>query len=155
VRLAALDTPYKVAAYNDGVEKLRSRGWIMVRFFRSLWHILLQRCPQCRVGPIYRRGLDMNDACPHCGEVFSREDGYFVGSMYISYALASLIMGLITLAGSFIWTEVDLSWIVLGAIFVFAPFAPAVTRYSRIIWMYADRWIWPTEVESPTAVSRR
>ncbi|MBX9678010.1 MAG: hypothetical protein K2X38_04540 [Gemmataceae bacterium] len=127
----------------------------MLRFFRSIRDILLQRCPQCRIGPIYRRGMDMHDACPQCGEVFAREVGYFVGSMYVSYALASVLMGLLTLAGSFIWPEVDLSWIVLGAIVLFAPFAPAVARYSRIIWIYADRWIWPTDAEKATGAPRR
>lgn len=126
----------------------------MFRFFRAIWDILRQRCPRCRTGPIYRRGMDMHDVCPHCGEIFAREDGYFVGSMYISYAIASLLMGLLTLAGSFIWPETDLGWIVLGAIGLFAPFAPAVTRYARILWMYADRWIWPSSTQDTPPAGR-
>ncbi len=30
----------------------------------------------------------MNDACPGCHTPFEREPGYFVGAMYISYAMA-------------------------------------------------------------------
>jgi len=30
----------------------------------------------------------MNEHCPHCGLRFEREQGYFLGAMYISYGLA-------------------------------------------------------------------
>src|SRR5438128_9502553 len=55
--------------------------------------ILRQRCPRCREGAIYRgslfRGwLSMYERCPVCNLKFEREQGYFVGAMYVSYMLA-------------------------------------------------------------------
>ena len=44
------------------------------------------RCPRCSVGPLYRRPFSMNDYCLHCGLKFEREQGYFVGAIYINYA---------------------------------------------------------------------
>src|SRR6185295_15533099 len=50
--------------------------------------VLRQRCPRCLEGRVFRGMLAMNDACPECGLVFEREPGYFVGAMYVSYAMA-------------------------------------------------------------------
>lgn len=46
-------------------------------------------CPRRRRGPIYRSSLwraflNMHEQCPHCALKFEREQGYFVGAMYIS-----------------------------------------------------------------------
>jgi hypothetical protein len=27
---------------------------------------------------------------------------------------------------------------------LFIPFVPMVTRYSRVMWIYFDRWAWPS-----------
>ncbi len=113
---------------------------------RQMWSGLLrQRCPTCLRGPIYKSGLDMNAQCPECGLVFEREPGYFVGSMYISYALSSVFMIALAGTGYLLFPRVDLAWIMLGAIVLFLPFAVMTTRYSRVIWIYLDRWVWPTE----------
>ena len=44
------------------------------------------KCPRCSVGPLYRRPFSMNSYCFHCGLKFEREQGYFVGAIYINYA---------------------------------------------------------------------
>jgi hypothetical protein len=53
--------------------------------------ILQQLCPRCRAGKIFRKSVwlfpGMYERCPVCGLKFEREDGYFLGAMYISYAL--------------------------------------------------------------------
>src|SRR2546422_5139223 len=62
--------------------------------------ILHQKCPRCHSGAIFRssifRGLvKMNERCPVCDLKFEREEGYFLGAMYISYGLALIfIIGL-------------------------------------------------------------
>ena len=35
---------------------------------------------------MYRRPFSMNSYCFHCGLKFEREQGYFVGAIYINYA---------------------------------------------------------------------
>lgn len=109
--------------------------------------MLQQRCPQCLEARIYKKGLDMNQVCPACGLKFEREPGYFVGAMYISYGMASVMMLLFTGLGWLLFPKTDLAWIMLGAIVLFLPLAPMFARYSRVIWIYFDRWVWPPRRE--------
>ena len=45
------------------------------------------RCPRCGVGLALSasRSRCMSN-CPNCGLKFEREQGYFIGAMYINYA---------------------------------------------------------------------
>jgi len=107
--------------------------------------MLRQRCPRCLNGPIYRGWIDMHERCPVCELVFEREPGYFVGALYISYGMATIVMGLFMLFLHLLLPAWDLGWVALLAIASFIPLAPMVSRYARVIWMYFDRWAWPEE----------
>lgn len=109
--------------------------------------MLRQRCPRCLEGRIYKQGLDMNASCPTCGLTFEREPGYFIGAMYISYASASFVMLLFTGIGWLLFPNVELAWLMLGAIVLFLPLAPMFARYARVLWIYFDRWVWPPKRE--------
>src|SRR5262245_20482927 len=104
-----------------------------------LGSILRMRCPQCHEGRVFRSLVTMHDSCPSCGCVFEREPGYFVGAMYVSYALAVplylLLAGILRLVLRG-WS--DLAVLAL-ALPLFVPFAPLLFRYSRVIWMHVDR----------------
>src|SRR5579863_9376674 len=59
----------------------------------TLSALLRQVCPRCRAARIFRRSIftgfpRMWGCCPNCGLKFEREQGYFLGAMYISYGLA-------------------------------------------------------------------
>ena len=97
--------------------------------------------PSFRVEDVRRIAVD------HGAErlVFEREEGYFLGAMYISYALSCLFLGLGMLAAYLIWPELDLGWAVLIAAVAYLPFVPAVFRSSRVLWIYLDRWLWPDD----------
>src|SRR5205823_3083100 len=107
--------------------------------------ILHRRCPRCLQGPIYQSGMKMNVRCPVCDLLMEREQGYFMGAMYISYALASAFLGVTALAIHLLLPELDLGLVILIAALVFLPFVPAFTRYSRVIWIHFDRWAWPDQ----------
>ena len=70
------------------------------RLWEGLRAILRQRCPRCRRGRMFRGRLTMNDPCPVCGLVFQREEGYFLGAMYVSYALSAATLGASALAAA-------------------------------------------------------
>lgn len=100
--------------------------------------ILRQRCPRCREGRVFQGLMRMRDRCATCGHRFEREPGYFVGAMYVSYALA-----LPLLAGLYLgverlrprWNEIAIT----GAALVLAlPLVPLIFRISRLIWMHLD-----------------
>jgi uncharacterized protein (DUF983 family) len=109
----------------------------------AIWHL---RCPRCLRGRVFPKGwrqLDMYYACPECGVIFGRENGYFTGAMIVSYLLAVPLVGLLTL-GILVVTGWRFDLVVLGAALYFLPFVPAVFRYSRVIWMHFDRVVDPT-----------
>jgi len=79
----------------------------------------------------------MYERCPVCDLQFEREEGYFLGAMYISYGLALLvILGI----GLILWstTAWSIQKITLWAIVLFLPLAPALTLFSRVLWLYLD-----------------
>jgi uncharacterized protein (DUF983 family) len=109
--------------------------------------IFRQMCPRCRSARIFRKSIftgfpRMQELCPNCGLKFEREQGYFLGAMYISYGLALMT---ITALGLLLWasTSWSLQKITLWAILLFLPLAPSLTLFSRVLWIYLDRAIDP------------
>jgi uncharacterized protein (DUF983 family) len=108
--------------------------------------VLRQLCPRCRSGKIFQksilRGLPkLEERCRVCGLKFEREEGYFLGAMYISYALALITITLLT---SLVWAWDhrlfrDIAW----AVILFVPLAPVLTMFSRVLWIYLDQAIDP------------
>ena len=52
-----------------------------------LLRALRLRCPRCGSRQVYARPFRMQTTCPTCALPFRREHGYFVGAIYINYAL--------------------------------------------------------------------
>jgi uncharacterized protein (DUF983 family) len=109
--------------------------------------ILHQRCPRCRTGSIFHysifRGFPrMHDRCPACDLKFEREEGYFLGAMYISYAFA---IGIIVVFAVLLWAITSWSFTKdsIWAIVLFLPLAPAITLLARVLWIYFDQAIDP------------
>ena len=108
--------------------------------------ILQQRCPRCRAGNIFRRSVwlfpGMYERCPECGLKFEREDGYFLGAMYISYALG---IGAIAVLAALVWAVLKwpLTKSVVAGIVLFLPLAPVLTWMARVLWIYMDQGIDP------------
>jgi hypothetical protein len=89
----------------------------------------------------------MRRACPVCGLKFEREPGYFLGSMYISYALAVLVIGLLMFLWALLFPTLSYLTIFFIAAVAFLPFVPFIFRYSRVIWMHFDRMIDPEPID--------
>jgi hypothetical protein len=86
----------------------------------------------------------MNEVCPVCGLQFGREPGYFLGAMYISYPLSVVVLGIWMLVIHLVWPELRLEFLTLLALLLYLSSVPAVFRYSRVLWMYFDRWASPS-----------
>lgn len=115
---------------------------------RRIRAILLQRCPRCLEGKVFRGRFEMNDPCPVCGLTFEREPGYFFGAMYVSYLLAVVFLTTFYFIGEMLLPEWNSLVIALLAVIPYLPLMPAVFRYSRTIWMHFDRWASPTELST-------
>jgi uncharacterized protein (DUF983 family) len=105
--------------------------------------MLLHRCPRCRVGKIFHHSIflglpKMNESCPVCHLLYEREPGYFLGAMYISYALAVPVVALIA---GLLWKFSGLSFgkLILWTAVLFLPFVPSITLLARVLWIYLDQ----------------
>ena len=84
----------------------------------------------------------MHDHCPVCDLRFDREPGYFLGAMYVSYALA---LGIVALIAGLLWRLTGW-WITkdtIWAVVLFLPLAPTITLFARVLWIYLDQTIDP------------
>jgi uncharacterized protein (DUF983 family) len=113
-----------------------------------LWAILRLRCPRCLKGKVFRGTFEMNDPCPVCGLVFQREEGYFLGSMYVSYLLSTLILVPSFVLGYLLLDDWNPHLVLLLVFLPFLGLVPVVFWYSRVIWMHFDRWVSPSDVSA-------
>jgi hypothetical protein len=82
----------------------------------------------------------MYSACPACGLIFGRENGYFTGAMIVSYILAVPLLSLLCWL-AWLVTGWPVEWVILVGGLYFLPFAPAIFRSSRVIWIHFDRLV--------------
>jgi len=114
----------------------------------SAWAgIIHHLCPRCRTGSIFATSIfrifpRMHGRCPACGLKFEREQGYFLGAMYFSYAIGTVAISLLALL---VWAFLswDLPACVATGFLLFLPAAPVVTFFSRVLWIYLDQAIDP------------
>jgi len=113
----------------------------------TLASILQQRCPRCRIGRIFQSSIfrgfpKMCERCSICDLKFEREPGYFLGAMYLSFALGVLVMAPIA---ALLWflTGWWITKVILCAAILFLPFAPTITLFARVLWIYFDQRIDP------------
>ena len=84
----------------------------------------------------------MHERCPVCGLKFEREPGYFIGAMYMSYALTLPSMALVFLViRSLVRWPFDVT--VLATFLAYLPAVPFVMRMARVLWIYFDRRVDP------------
>ena len=86
--------------------------------------------------------LFIHDACGSCGLRFLRESGYYLGAMYVSYALGVLtVLPVATYLGAI---ERWSLWVVFPIMFAQTFLSMLLfLRYSRTIWLYLDQAIDP------------
>ncbi len=130
---------------NSGYENGRSSAKMASkRILRVLGRGLLLKCPGCGKTPLFYGFFSMRSECSHCSLKFEREQGYFVGAIYINYAVTIAI----AMAGFFLldyFTNLPLPW-QMGLWIAFAILFPLLFfRYSRGLWLAIDCLFNPPE----------
>ena len=97
------------------------------------------RCPLCGQGRLFRSGLIMHDACPHCGVKFEREPGFFLGSIYINYGLTALIAIVAVFVLRFRY-NIPQNPLLIGAMVFTLLFPLLVFPWARSLWLGFDQW---------------
>jgi uncharacterized protein (DUF983 family) len=105
-------------------------GVVLVRALRLC-------CPRCGRARLFDSWFRMRDPCPACGLRYEREQGYFVGSIYVNYALTTAVtlgsvLGLDVAVGLSLPQQLALG-ITLGALVPLVFF-----RYARSLWLAID-----------------
>src|SRR5919199_6898260 len=101
-------------------------------------------CPRCGRAGMFQGLFQMHSTCPVCQLKFEREQGYFLGAIYINYAATVLCM----LAGFFALdyfvhpalTYQIVLWSGFGVVFPIFFY-----RYSKSFWLALDYLFSPVE----------
>lgn len=104
--------------------------------------ILKMKCPKCHEGDLFcnkniykfKGFLDMPNYCPKCNQSFRIESGFYLGAMYVSYALTialnvSVFVALMTF-DAFTLTNFFTTAGILSLVCM-----PYIVKISRSIWI--------------------
>jgi len=120
----------------------------VARAVRLLVRGLCLCCPRCGARSLFRTWFTMHEQCFACQLRFEREQGYFLGAMYINYGV-TVVLGLI---GSFAlewWTTVSLAQQLLLWVGFCGVFPVVFFRHSRGLWLGFDYIFDPVVDEEP------
>ena len=105
------------------------------------------KCPNCGLGPLYVSLFRMRRECDYCDLVFEREQGYFIGAIYINIIATESTLFLTLLIYGLITGTVDQR--ILTILFVLAVIIPLLFfRHSRSLWLSIDHILNPEKQKS-------
>jgi uncharacterized protein (DUF983 family) len=110
---------------------------------RRAFHL---RCPVCGQGAMFRGWLTMNKRCPHCGLWFERDSGYFLGSIYVNYAVTTILAVLFYFL-PMLWIRRPPGWILVPIVAFCVVFPLFFFRYARCLWLSLDHYMSPLDVQ--------
>jgi uncharacterized protein (DUF983 family) len=105
------------------------------------------RCPRCGRGEIFSGWFAMRETCDACGLRYEREQGYFIGAIYLNYAVTAVVC----LVGAWpIAMWLDLSpWGEVAVASIFIALVPLLFfRYSKSLWLGIDHFVTTTDEAS-------
>ena len=100
------------------------------------------RCPACGRGALYQSAFKMYEHCPSCGLTYGREQGYFVGAIYINVMATEALILLVYLVSIFAgFINNNMIYILMIAMAVMLPLI--FFRFSRGLWLSIDHIVSP------------
>ena len=115
----------------------RAGPFAVARVRRILRRALGMRCPRCGRSPLWARYFRMHERCAACGLRYEREQGYFVGAIYINYAVTVAVAAGAVLAADALVGLTLAEQLALGV--TLAALVPLVFfRYARSLWLSLD-----------------
>jgi uncharacterized protein (DUF983 family) len=92
------------------------------------------KCPRCRAGKLFSGFFRMRPLCSLCGLKFEREQGFFVGAIYVNYAVTVLTalpgFFLLDYYAGFSLRQQLILWGAFATVFPIVFF-----RHSRSLWL--------------------
>lgn len=105
-------------------------GALLVRALRL-------RCPACGRGRLFDGWFAMLAHCPVCDFRYEREQGYFVGAIYVNFALTVLV-GLVPVVAADIAWGLTLAQQLAIALPLMVIVPVVGFRWSRSLWLMVD-----------------
>jgi uncharacterized protein (DUF983 family) len=111
---------------------------------QMLGHGTRLRCPRCGAGRLFEKPFKMYEHCTYCDLKFEREQGYFIGAIYINYAatVAIAVPGFFLL-DAFTGINIDQQltlWVPFAVIFPLLFF-----HHARSLWLVMDHYFNPAQ----------
>lgn len=108
--------------------------------YRLLWRALRLRCPNCGSGGLFRRWVQMREACPRCALLLDRgERDYFIGAYTINFIgaeVAIVVVAAVVLLAT--WPAVPWGAIQWGLVALMIPFPVFTYPFSKTLWLAVD-----------------
>lgn len=116
------------------------------------------RCPLCGSRGIFTPSrLELREGCRTCGLHFEREDGYWIGAVYVVMALVLAVFVLVT-AGSIavFWPDVPWTGVTIAAIIANGVVAVGAHGWAKSMWLGVSWAFAPADVaEQADILTRR
>ncbi len=100
------------------------------------------KCPRCHEGdyfagtnPYSLSGLKMLDECSCCHFKYDMEPGFYLGAMYISYAMGVAFTLPSVVALLLMLPDYPIHYYLIFSLLELSALMPLMYRYSRIIWI--------------------
>jgi uncharacterized protein (DUF983 family) len=108
----------------DGARRVLARG-------------LRLRCPRCGGESLYAGPFRMHERCAACGLRYEREQGYFVGAIYVNYIVTvAVAAGSVLALDSAIGLTLTQQLVLGVALCALVPLV--FFRYARSLWLCVD-----------------
>ena len=109
------------------------------------------KCPACGRGALYKSAFKMWEQCPACGLVYGREQGYFVGAIYLNVMATEALILLVYLVSVF--TGMISDRVIFPLLIGMAITLPLIFfRFSRSLWLSIDHIVSPHPHQPKTSL---
>lgn len=100
------------------------------------------KCPACGICPLFKSFFGTHERCQCCGLIFLREQGYFIGAIYVNIMLTEGLIAIAFLICLLVLSASDSA--VYVVLFTLAATLPVLfNRHARSIWLSFDYLVDP------------
>jgi len=105
--------------------------------------VLLQKCPRCRQGDMFKypaydlkKFNILHEKCSECGQKFDLEPGFYTGAMYVSYAFQVALV--VSVMVAFYVLKPDASILIKSIVLIVLAVGllPVVLRVSKTLYIH-------------------
>lgn len=108
----------------------------------AIYSTVANKCPRCHRGHLFvnnnpyslENGLTMQERCNVCDLKYERENGFFYGAMYVSYALVAGLFITLFVLDQLVFNMETGAFLGVFIGMVFALF-PVTYRWGRTLWL--------------------